>query len=156
MAATTPITPRVIKTSASVNSSKYFVINITFHTKIQYLTLVKAFYKIQLTGEIMSTKKELLGMRIKEIRENRKFTQDKLAEMVGIDPKHLSRIENGRNYPSFETLEKILDSLNVSYEDIFNYTHFATKTEMISKINAKLSNLNNEKLTFIFKMVNEI
>ena len=95
-------------------------------------------------------------MRIKEIRENRKFTQDKLAEMVGIDPKHLSRIENGRNYPSFETLEKILDSLNVSYEDIFNYTHFATKTEMISKINAKLSNLNNEKLTFIFKMVNEI
>lgn len=104
----------------------------------------------------MSTKKELLGMRIKEIRENRKFTQDKLAEMVGIDPKHLSRIENGRNYPSFETLEKILDSLNVSYEDIFNYTHFASKAEMISKINAKLSNLNNEKLTFIFKMVNEI
>ena len=53
-------------------------------------------------------KKQLLGMRIKEFREKRKFTQDKLAEIVGIDPKHLSRIENGRNYPSFETLEKNL------------------------------------------------
>ncbi len=104
----------------------------------------------------MTTKKELLGMRIKEFRENRKFTQDKLAEMVGIDPKHLSRIENGRNYPSFETLEKILDSLNVSYEDIFKYSHFINKDDMIEQINAKLSRLNNEKLTFIFKMVNEI
>lgn len=104
----------------------------------------------------MTTKKELLGMRIKEFRENRKFTQDKLAEMVGIDPKHLSRIENGRNYPSFETLEKILDSLNVSYEDIFNYSHFIERDEMIKKINVKLLNINSDKLTFIFKMVNEI
>lgn len=114
------------------------------------------FNNIQINGANMTTKKELLGMRIKEFRENRKFTQDKLTEMVGIDPKHLSRIENGRNYPSFETLEKILDSLNVSYEDIFNYSHFITKDDMIEQINAKLSRLNYEKLTFIFKMVNEI
>lgn len=104
----------------------------------------------------MSTKKELLGMRIKEFREKRKLTQDKLAEMVNIDPKHLSRIENGRNYPSFETLEKILESLQVSYEDIFNYKHFITKEKMLNQINAKLLAMNNEKLTFIFKMVNEI
>ena len=75
----------------------------------------------------MVSKKQLLGMRIKEFREKRKFTQDKLAEIVGIDPKHLSRIENGRNYPSFETLEKILDSLEISYEDIFKYSHFLVK-----------------------------
>lgn len=104
----------------------------------------------------MTTKKELLGMRIKEFRENRKLTQDKLAEMVEIDPKHLSRIENGRNYPSFETLEKILDSLQISYEDIFNYKHFIAREKMLNKINAKLLTLSSEKLTFIFKMVNEI
>lgn len=104
----------------------------------------------------MATKKELLGMRIKEFRENRKLTQDKLAEMVGIDPKHLSRIENGRNYPSFETLEKILESLNISYQDIFNYKHFLNKNDMIKIINTKLSNLNDDKLTFVFKMINEI
>ena len=104
----------------------------------------------------MNSKKELLGMRIKEFRENRKLTQDKLAELVGIDPKHLSRIENGRNYPSFETLEKILDSLNVSYEDIFKYDHFLNHENMIKAINKKLSLLDNEKLKFIFKMINEI
>ena len=104
----------------------------------------------------MPTKKELLGMRLKEIRENRKYTQDKLAELVGIDPKHLSRIENGRNYPSFETLEKILDNLEVNYEDVFNYKHLADKDTIIERINDKLKILNDEKLRFVFKLVNEI
>lgn len=104
----------------------------------------------------MKTKKELLGLRIKEFRENRKLTQDKLAEMVGIDPKHLSRIENGRNYPSLETLEKILDNLDVTYEEIFNFKHLVSKEELIRKINSKLNNLPNSKLKFIYSIVNEI
>ncbi|DAA83958.1 TPA: transcriptional regulator [Candidatus Gastranaerophilales bacterium HUM_2] len=104
----------------------------------------------------MVSKKQLLGMRIKEFREKRKFTQDKLAEIVGIDPKHLSRIENGRNYPSFETLEKILDSLEISYEDIFKYSHFLDKNFLIENIEKKLPTLDNEKLKFIYKMINEL
>lgn len=104
----------------------------------------------------MVSKKQLLGMRIKEFREKRKFTQDKLAEIVGIDPKHLSRIENGRNYPSFETLEKILDSLEISYEDIFKYSHFLDKKFLIENIEKKLTTLDNEKLKFIYKMINEL
>ncbi len=104
----------------------------------------------------MGTNKELLGMRIREFREKQKYTQDKLAEMVGIDPKHLSRIENGRNYPSFETLERILDCLKVSYEDIFSNGHFAGKELLIKEINAKLETLPPEKLKFIFKMVKEV
>ena len=104
----------------------------------------------------MFSKKQLLGMRIKEFREKRKFTQDKLAEIVGIDPKHLSRIENGRNYPSFETLEKILDSLDISYEDIFKYSHFLDKKFLIEDIEKKRPTLDNEKLKFRYKMINEL
>ena len=101
-------------------------------------------------------KKELLGLRLKEYRENRKLTQDKLAEMVGIDPKHLSRIENGRNYPSLETLEKILDSLDVSYEEIFNFKLLVSKDELIKKINSRLEVLEESKLKLIYNIVNEI
>ena len=100
-------------------------------------------------------KKELLGLRLKEYRENRKLTQDKLAEMVGIDPKHLSRIENGRNYPSLETLEKILDSLDVSYEEIFNFQLLVSKDELIKKINSRLEVLDESKLKLIYNIVNE-
>ena len=100
-------------------------------------------------------KKELLGLRLKEYRENRKLTQDKLAEMVGIDPKHLSRIENGRNYPSLETLEKILDSLDVSYEEIFNFKLLVSKDDLIKKINSRLEVLDESKLKLIYNIVNE-
>ena len=100
-------------------------------------------------------KKELLGLRLKEYSETRKLTQDKLAEMVGIDPKHLSRIENGRNYPSLETLEKILDSLDVSYEEIFNFKLLVSKDELIKKINSRLEVLDESKLKLIYNIVNE-
>lgn len=104
----------------------------------------------------MKTKKELLGLRIKELREQNKFTQDKLAELVGIDPKHLSRIENGRNYPSFETLEKILENLNVSYEEVFKFQHFINKEELIQKINSKMNILDESKLKLIYKIILEL
>ena len=101
-------------------------------------------------------KKQALGLRIKEFRERQKMTQDKLAEMVGIDPKHLSRIENGRNYPSIETLEKIVNSLNVTFEDIFNFNHFEEKTQLIENIRCALEKLPQNKLNFIFKMIKEL
>ena len=51
--------------------------------------------------------KSLLGKRIKEIRKRRMMTQEKLAELAGIEIPSLSNIENGKNYPNNETLEKI-------------------------------------------------
>lgn len=104
----------------------------------------------------MKTKKELLGLRIKEFRELRKLTQERLSEIVGIDSKHLSRIENGRNYPSLETLEKIIEGLNVSYEDFFKFNHLVSKQELIEKISQKLESLPENKLKFIFKIIDEI
>lgn len=101
-------------------------------------------------------KKQALGARIKELREKRKMTQDTLAELVGIDPKHLSRIENGRNYPSLETLEKLINSLCVTYEDIFSFDHIVNREDLLLKIFFKINQLEDEKLKFIYKMIKEI
>ena len=104
----------------------------------------------------MKTKKELLGQRIKFFRENRNLTQERLAEKVGIDSKHLSRIENGRNYPSLETLEKILTNLNVSYEDIFNFQTLVPRDKLIENITEKLGTLPDDKLKTVYLIVNEM
>ena len=48
----------------------------------------------------MKTTKELLGGRIKELRKLKGLSQEKLSEKINIDPKHLSRIEVGRGFPS--------------------------------------------------------
>lgn len=47
----------------------------------------------------MGNIKSLLGKRIKEIRKKRGLTQEKLAELAGIETPSLSNIENGKNYP---------------------------------------------------------
>ena len=105
---------------------------------------------------IMLSKKQALGLRIKEFRERQKFTQEKLAELTGIDPKHLSRIENGRNYPSIETLEKLAENLDVSFEDIFQFGHLDNRDALAAKLNEKLSYLSDDKLKFIYKLVKEL
>lgn len=67
----------------------------------------------------MKTIKEQLGARVKEIRKVRGLSQDKLSEKVGIDAKHLSRIEVGGSFPSLDTLAKLAGALNVELKDFF-------------------------------------
>ena len=71
----------------------------------------------------MSDIKVCLGKRIKEIRKQRGFSQEFLAEKVGIEPNNLSRIENGRNYPMPGTLEAIASALDVSIDVLFAFNH---------------------------------
>lgn len=42
-------------------------------------------------------KKKLLGRRIKELIKQKNISQEKLAELVGIEPTALSNIVTGRN-----------------------------------------------------------
>ena len=44
----------------------------------------------------MGNIKYQLGKRIKELRQKQKFTQEKLAELAGIEIPSLSNIENGK------------------------------------------------------------
>ena len=104
----------------------------------------------------MLDRKKLLGQRIKEFRDRKKLTQDKLAEMVGIDPKHLSRIENGRNYPSMETLEKLVTNLSITFEDIFEFNHLDSREIILDNTISILKNLPDDKLKFIYKMLREL
>ena len=47
-----------------------------------------------------------IGKRIQTRRQERNITQEKLAEQVGISVVYLSKIENGRVYPTLETLSR--------------------------------------------------
>ena len=64
----------------------------------------------------MKTTKELLGARIKELRKAKGLSQDELSEKINIDPKHLSRIEVGKSYPSLDTLEKTANARKIEID----------------------------------------
>ena len=63
--------------------------------------------------------KEQLGLNIKKLRKSKKLTQEQLAEMINIDPKNVSRLEKGNNYPSPETLWSIAKALEVDVYELF-------------------------------------
>jgi transcriptional regulator with XRE-family HTH domain len=57
-----------------------------------------------------------VGDRIREVREHRRITQDKLAEMAGISKGFLSDVENSKRNISSEYLLRIANSLGTSVD----------------------------------------
>lgn len=87
------------------------------------------------------TLKQDLGQRIQKLRKDKKITQEQLAEMVGIDPKNISRIEKGNNYPTAENLTSIAKALNVDIYELFVFNKIPL-TQMKEEI---IEALDNEK-----------
>lgn len=67
----------------------------------------------------MVGKKLSLGDRIKQLRKQKGFTQDQVAEAAGIDSKSLSRIECNRFNPAIDTLENLAVALEIEMQDFF-------------------------------------
>lgn len=65
--------------------------------------------------------KQLLGQRIKMLRKQKHLTQEQLAEKVGVDARHISRLETGAHYPSMETLERVAEVLERPMVDLFAF-----------------------------------
>ena len=60
----------------------------------------------------------LLGKRIKELRSLRTYTQEYMAEQIGVSRQKYARIENGINTISLDSLSKIASVLDVTVGDI--------------------------------------
>ena len=104
----------------------------------------------------MKTTRELLGARIKELRKSRRLSQEQLSEKIDIDPKHLSRIEVGKSYPSLNTLERIAKTLGVEIRDIFEFMHLKRGKELAENINRLIKEADEEKLRLIYKIIRAI
>ena len=88
----------------------------------------------------MENIKSLLGLRIRELRKKNNFTQEQLAEKIGIEIPSLSNIENGKNYPNSETIEKIARGLDVQVFELFMVEHLqeTNADKMLEELNILL------------------
>lgn len=101
----------------------------------------------------MQNTKILLGQRIKELRKAKILSQDQLSEIIGIDSKHLSRIELGKSFPYMETLEGIAAALEVDIKDLFDFRHLAKESATIECIDKMLEGASEEKLRQVYKFI---
>ena len=69
--------------------------------------------------------KTSIGLRIKEIRNDKKLTQEAVAWKAEVDRTFMNHVENGKRTVSVETLEKIVCSgLEMSSKEFFNHDYF--------------------------------
>lgn len=66
--------------------------------------------------------KEGFGVRLKELRKSRGYTQERLAEKLDLTQRQLTRIETGTNFPSVETIEKICLYMETDLMSLFNFS----------------------------------
>ena len=100
----------------------------------------------------MNIKKQL-GTKIKRLRQNRGFTQEQLAEKLDIATRTLCGIENGENFLTAETLEKILRVLNISSSELFAFDHLRPQEELVEEIIHDLRDIKSrEKIENIYKL----
>ena len=69
----------------------------------------------------MSYFKKAFGQNLKYIRKIKGYTQEQLAEMVNLNQRQLTRIENGTSFVSSEVIERLMIALNVDVKTLFDF-----------------------------------
>ena len=59
-----------------------------------------------------------LGRRLRTLRKNMGFTQQKLADEVGVSRIYIQALESNRRMPSMKLLQRLSDKLQVSMTEI--------------------------------------
>ena len=60
-----------------------------------------------------------LGKRVRDLRHDRGYSQERLAELAAIHENHVRRIEGGTANPSYLVVARIARALGVSPADLF-------------------------------------
>lgn len=100
--------------------------------------------------------KEIFAKNLKELRKRNKMTQEQLAELVNVAPRHISFIETGRSFPSCELLERICKVLQVDFTEVVKTEENLTREELLQKLNTIVPKLNDEQLNYLVKLAKEL
>lgn len=68
-----------------------------------------------------------IGKRIKIARIKKNFTQEAVADRIGVSPQHVSNIETGNSSVSLPTLVAIANMLSVSVDELLCDTVLTSK-----------------------------
>lgn len=101
--------------------------------------------------------KKQLGIKIKRLRIERGYSQEKFAEVIGIATRTLCGIETGKNFLTADTLEKIIQTLKITPEELFAVSQNRPAEELKEEMLEMISNLKNrEQIETLYKITKSI
>lgn len=90
-----------------------------------------------------------VGNRIKQLREQNKYSQNYLADIAGISQTHLRRVELGTADITVGHLQLVCDALGISLKDFFNVSGVENH-KLVFFLLFQISFYNNLQATFVF------
>lgn len=110
---------------------------------------------INIIKEVNMAGNKIFGKHLQNLREAKGYSQEQLAELVGVEYQTISRIETGYYFTSYDNLQKIANALNLTIKDLFDYSeNELSKTDLLKLISKELKTCNFEDLKTIRKMIN--
>ena len=82
-----------------------------------------------------------IGRRLKEFRENGKYTQEQFAEVLEVNVEHYRRLENGKYALSLKKLETLSKTYNLNLD----YLITGTKDSREFNVEAYLANCDRDQ-----------
>lgn len=68
--------------------------------------------------------KEKFGQKVKQLREEKGFSIEQLANISNVDRNYISDIEKGKRNISIQIIEKIITALDTDLANFFNDKEF--------------------------------
>lgn len=91
-----------------------------------------------------------VGKRIKQLREQAGFTQNKLAEWAGVSQTHIRRVELGQAGITVDHLQLVCDALGCSLVEFFDEGHNS------DDLSSAISALTPRQKTLLIEFLNSI
>lgn len=91
-----------------------------------------------------------VGNRVKQLREQNKYSQNYLADIAGISQTHLRRVELGTADITVGHLQLVCDALGISLKDFFNVS------EEQEDISSAISNLTPKQRNLLLEFLKSV
>lgn len=69
----------------------------------------------------MSEIAEIIGQRIREYRTAKGISQEELSHRSNMHTSHLGQLERGEKSATLDSVEKIVDALDITFEELFSF-----------------------------------
>ena len=99
---------------------------------------------------------KLIGQRLRKARLEKGYTQEKLAEIMGVSVAYLSRIETGTAHINLKRLNEISNILDVSEALILNGASNDSKFYLNDELSSILRDCSPEDKELIYHIANII
>jgi transcriptional regulator with XRE-family HTH domain len=96
---------------------------------------------------------KIIGKRIKQAREDKGLTQEKLAESLDVSNAYISKIERGKTPINLERLSAICGVLEESAEYLLNGANSSSRDYLRNEIMEMLEGCSAEKIKLIAAII---